>query len=83
MLNEIMDENGRLRPGFFLSVKHIAKNPKTGYPGLLPYSAAAFWRRISEGEIPKPIKLSRRQTVWRSEDIQKVREKLFEIGDKV
>lgn len=83
MLNDIMDENGCLRPGFFLSVKHIARNSKTGYPGLLPYGAASIWIKVSEGRIPKPIKLSRRQCVWKSEDIQKVREQLFGVGGKV
>lgn len=32
-------------------------------------SRSTLWRRVGDGTFPCPLKLSRRVTVWRSEDI--------------
>lgn len=45
-------------------------NPRTGTPGLLPFSASTLWRKVKAGEFPKPVKLSVRITAWRAEDIR-------------
>ena len=42
----------------------------------MPISKAAFYRGISEGLYPKPVKLSERTVAWREEDIRKLIEKL-------
>ncbi len=49
---------------------------KKGIVGLLPISKATFYRGISEGLYPKPIKLSERTVAWREEDICRMMEKL-------
>jgi prophage regulatory protein len=36
----------------------------------VPISRSTLWRRVSEGTFPRPLKLSRRVTVWRLEDIE-------------
>lgn len=37
---------------------------------LFSISKASIWRRVSDGTLPKPIKLSMRTTVWRVGDIR-------------
>lgn len=37
---------------------------------LFSISKASVWRRVSDGTIPKPIKLSIRTTVWRVGEIR-------------
>lgn len=32
-------------------------------------SRSTLWRRVNDGSFPRPLKLSARVTVWRSEDI--------------
>ena len=50
-------------------------------PGLLrlvvilqfvPVSASTWWSGVKDGRFPKPMKLSKRVTVWKSEDIRKL-----------
>ena len=38
--------------------------------GPIPVSRSAFWAGVKIGIYPAPIKLSRRVTCWRAEDIQ-------------
>ncbi len=59
--------------------------PKTGYirqsqiiPHILPFSSATLWRKIKAKEFPAPIKLSKRVTAWRVEDIRAWLDKLHE-----
>lgn len=33
-------------------------------------SRSTLWRRVNDGTFPRPLKLSERVTVWRSEDIE-------------
>jgi prophage regulatory protein len=50
--------------------------PATGFMrqkqvlALVPISKSTLWRRIQEGSFPKPVKLSPRVTVWRTQDIR-------------
>ena len=74
--NKIMDERGRLRPGFFLSVQDICRNKSKGYPGLLPISRPTLWRYIQAGKLPAPMKLSRTHVAFMSEDVQRLRDEL-------
>ncbi len=41
-----------------------------GCPAILPISKSSFWAGIRSGRFPKPIKLGKRTTVWRVEDIR-------------
>ncbi|MET3135189.1 prophage regulatory protein [Oxalobacteraceae bacterium GrIS 1.11] len=50
--------------------------PETGFlrqPQVLtfiPISKSTLWRRVSAGTFPAPVKLSRRVTAWRVEDVR-------------
>ena len=49
----------------FLRVKQIlAPN------GPIPVSKSTWWAGVKDGRFPKPMKLGKRVTVWRAEDIQ-------------
>ena len=38
--------------------------------GPIPVSKSTWWAGVRSGRFPKPVKLSRRITVWRVEDIR-------------
>ena len=55
--------------------------PKTGFlrlrailspNGPIPVSKSTWWAGIKDGRFPKPLKLSKRVTVWRVEDIRRL-----------
>jgi len=57
------------------------KLPETGFVrlssilapfGPIPVSKSTWWAGVKEGRYPKPIKLGRRITAWRVEDIRKL-----------
>lgn len=35
----------------------------------IPISKSALWKWVSDGRFPKPIKLTSKTTVWRSQDV--------------
>jgi prophage regulatory protein len=41
-------------------------------PTVFPFSSATLWRKVKDGTFPKPVKLGRRITAWRVEDIRAV-----------
>jgi predicted DNA-binding transcriptional regulator AlpA len=38
--------------------------------GPIPVSKSTWWAGVKDGRFPKPIKLGKRVTVWRAEDIR-------------
>ncbi len=63
------------------------KLPETGFirlaailapRGPIPVSKSTWWAGVKEGRYPQPVKLGRRITAWRVEDIRK----LIEDGAK-
>ncbi len=54
---------------------HTTTHQKTGFlrlPEVLrlyPVSKSTWWAGVKDGRFPKPVKLSRRCTAWRAEDI--------------
>ena len=38
--------------------------------GPIPVSRSTWWAGVKDGRFPKPVKLSRRVTAWRVEDIR-------------
>lgn len=40
--------------------------------GPIPVSKSTWWQGIKDGRFPKPLKLGRRVTVWRVEDIRRL-----------
>lgn len=58
--------------------------PETGFVrlkqvlSLIPVGKSTFWANVASGNYPKGVKLSRRTTAWKVEDIRKLIEKLGE-----
>jgi predicted DNA-binding transcriptional regulator AlpA len=57
--------------------KPASQLPETGFlrqaqiiPAIFPVSSATWWRWVTDGKAPKPVKLSERVTAWRAEDIR-------------
>jgi predicted DNA-binding transcriptional regulator AlpA len=55
--------------------------PQTGFlrlrailapAGPIPVSKSTWWLGIKDGRFPKPVKLGKRVTVWRVEDIRRL-----------
>ena len=46
----------------------------------IPVSRSSWWQGVKDGRYPKPIKLSKRVTVWRVEDIRALIEKIASEG---
>lgn len=36
---------------------------------IIPIGRSTLWKRVKDGEFPKPFKLSERTTVWRKQDV--------------
>ena len=55
-----------------LRIKHIIGDNKSIPPILpiLPISKSSWWAGVKEGKYPKPIKIGKSITVWRSDEIQ-------------
>jgi len=47
----------------------IVRDPKRGYPGILPMTRSAFRSAVGDGYIPAPLKLGAKVVAWRKEDI--------------
>ena len=56
--------------------------PSEGYVRLptvltvIPIGKSTLWKRVADGEFPQPVKLGKRTTAWRVEDIRKLVERL-------
>ncbi|MGB7510930.1 MAG: AlpA family phage regulatory protein [Pelodictyon phaeoclathratiforme] len=57
-------------------LREVIGDQAKGIVGVLPISRAAFYRGISEGRYPKPVKLSERSVAWREGDILELVERL-------
>jgi len=58
----------------YLRISQIVGNPKAvpPLPPLIPISKSSWWAGVKTGRFPRPIKLSKRITCWRVEDIRKL-----------
>lgn len=56
----------------YLRLKQILGNKKANppIPPLIPIGKTSWWQGVRTGKFPKPIKLTKRITVWRVEDIR-------------
>lgn len=41
-----------------------------GFAAVIPVCESTWWAGVKSGRFPKPVKLGRRTTVWRVEDIR-------------
>ena len=55
---------------------HKCRLPANGFsrlrqivPEILPISRSTFWRLVKRGDFPQPVKIGKRITAWRNEDI--------------
>lgn len=62
--------------------------PATGYvrqsqliPVILPFSQATLWRMVKAGDFPRPVKLSKRVTAWKVEDVRRWMAAIAEKAD--
>lgn len=57
----------------FIRINQILGNPKAQppLPAIIPVSKSTFWQGIKEGRYPQPVKLGKRCTAWRVEDIRR------------
>ena len=55
--------------------------PKTGFmrirailapAGPIPVSRSTWWQGVKDGRFPKPVKLGKRVSAWRVEDIRRL-----------
>jgi hypothetical protein len=56
----------------FLRLPNIIGNPKANppIPPIIPVGKSCWWASVRSGRFPRPVKLSRRVTAWRVEDIR-------------
>ncbi|OQK18006.1 hypothetical protein AU255_09160 [Methyloprofundus sedimenti] len=56
----------------FLRLPQIIGDPKAKppIPAIIPICKSSWYAGIKEGRYPKPIKLSKRSSAWRVEDIR-------------
>jgi prophage regulatory protein len=52
-----------------LRVSDIVRDVKSGRPGILPLSRAAFLAAVADGYVPPPVRLGAKAVAWRREDI--------------
>jgi len=60
----------------FYRLRDILGDPKQGIPAIIPVSKSAWYDGIRKGMFPKPVNLTERTTAWRSDDIDKLVERL-------
>lgn len=63
-----LPETGYLRLSQIVGKPATSKAPAT--PALIPISKSSWWAGVRNGRYPKPVKLGKRTTVWRIEDIR-------------
>jgi len=60
----------------YLRLAQIVGDKKAGLPAIIPISKSTWWAGVKSGIYPKPVKLSKRCTAWRIEDIRSLIEKV-------
>jgi len=56
----------------YLRIWDILGDRRRGLPAIIPVSRSTWYLGVSEGRFPQPVKLSRRISAWRVEDIKKL-----------
>lgn len=55
-----------------------ADPPKPPTPGIIPVKKSTWWQGIKDGRYPKGVKISKRCTAWKVEDIRRLIEEAKE-----
>ena len=55
----------------YLRIKQILGHPQSDPPiiPLIPIGKSTWWQGVKTGRFPQPIKIGKRITVWKAEDI--------------
>lgn len=56
----------------FVRIRQIVGDPKRGIAPIIPVSRSTWWAGVKSGRYPAPVKLGRRATAWRWDDIVKL-----------
>ncbi len=66
----------------FVRLHQIIGDPEANppKPAIIPVSASTWWKKVKDGEYPSPIKLSANITVWRSQDIAELVNRISSQG---
>jgi len=56
----------------FLRLPQIIGNKKTGTPAIIPVCKSTWYAGVKSGRYPKPVRLSKRSSAWRVEDIRQL-----------
>ncbi|MDY0227151.1 MAG: AlpA family phage regulatory protein [Desulfomicrobium apsheronum] len=66
MANNPLPETG------FLRLKQIIGDPKAKppIPPIIPISRSSWWQGIKNKNYPAPVRIGKRVTVWKSEEIR-------------
>ena len=54
----------------FLRLKQILGSKDK--PPIIPVSRTTWWNGVRDGRFPRPVKLGKRTTAWRVEDIRRL-----------
>ncbi|WP_411727912.1 helix-turn-helix transcriptional regulator [Methyloglobulus sp.] len=60
----------------FLRLNQILGDKKQSIDPIFPVSRSTWWSGVKSGKYPKPVKLSKRVTAWKAEDIMGLIESL-------
>ena len=60
----------------YLRLSQIVGDRKAGIPPIIPVSRGTWWSGVKSGKYPQSVKLSKRTTAWRVEDIRALVERL-------
>ncbi len=60
----------------FLRINDILGVRKKNIPAIIPVSRSNWWAGVKSGRYPRPLKLSKRITVWRVEDVRRLIDEL-------
>ena len=92
MINGIMKIESIIRQGILSVDEARRKLPEEGFvrlnqicnckgvPGIIPVSKSSWWSGVRDGRFPKPVKLGKRTTAWRVQDIRALIEGEVAIG---
>ncbi len=58
----------------FLRLSQIIGDPKSDppIPAIIPVCKSTWYEGVKSGRYPKPVRLSRRSSAWRVEDIRRL-----------
>jgi len=56
----------------YLRIWNIIGDWRRGLPAIIPVSRSTWYSGVSDGRFPQPVKLSKRISAWRVEDIRKL-----------